>query len=360
MKLFLLKIILILFPVLTLLIVVNYIGDAARIFDKEYENKMSSIIHNGSYVTNISNYEERLFQKYFIKSISKKPDIVVIGSSRSMYIRDEYFENQILINSSVSGASVEDLIAIYQIYKSQNILPNRIILGVDPWIFNSNNGQKRWLSINFFYNQFKKRSENQDFNIYESYRYKQLISLLHFQFSKYKQLLSISYFQSSLQNIPYVINGNLEPVATKSKLNFGNTILLDGSLVYGVSIRERTYKKVIERAIHHISGEIYSLKNFNRISEKYWRDFYNLIKDMKENNIDVSLFLPPYHPIVFEKIRTDYSIVLSVEQKVRDLAKKENLEVFGSFDPQKEGLSGDNFFDGIHCNEMAISKILDK
>ena len=69
MKKFIYKTILIALPAFIILVAVNYFGDAARIFEYGYEKKIAKIVHNGSYVTGISNYDERLFQKEFIKGL---------------------------------------------------------------------------------------------------------------------------------------------------------------------------------------------------------------------------------------------------------------------------------------------------
>ena len=60
---FIYKTLLLSIPLLFSLVTINYFGDAARIFDTEYEKQMSEIVLNGNYVTNISNYDDRLFQK---------------------------------------------------------------------------------------------------------------------------------------------------------------------------------------------------------------------------------------------------------------------------------------------------------
>ena len=46
-----------------ILVVVNYIGDSANLFKIGYESKMAEIVIQGNYVTNIDNYDDRIFQK---------------------------------------------------------------------------------------------------------------------------------------------------------------------------------------------------------------------------------------------------------------------------------------------------------
>lgn len=91
MKQFLIKTIFISILILGTLISVNYFGDAARLFSVGYEKRIADIILSGINVTNISNYDERLFQKELITSMEHSPDVVILGSSRTMLINKDYF-----------------------------------------------------------------------------------------------------------------------------------------------------------------------------------------------------------------------------------------------------------------------------
>lgn len=74
-----------------------------------------------------------------------KPEAIAIGSSRIMQASSKE-TNLDLLNLSVSGASIEDLIAIWEL-SSSKFNPAYVILGADPWIFNANSGQSRWKSL---------------------------------------------------------------------------------------------------------------------------------------------------------------------------------------------------------------------
>lgn len=50
------------------------------------------------------------------------------------------------LNLSVSGATIEDQIAITEM-ALEKFNPRTIYLAADPWLFNAVNGQKRWRSI---------------------------------------------------------------------------------------------------------------------------------------------------------------------------------------------------------------------
>jgi hypothetical protein len=323
--------------VLIVLVSVNYFGDAAKLFSSNYEKVIATILLNGKNVTNISNYDERRLQKELIENLKKTPDIVILGSSRTMLINNEYFIDQFLLNNSVSGASIEDLISIYQIYKSKGMIPGKVIIGIDPWLFNENNNQSRWKTLENEYNEFFEKDLIFNDNLY-----------------KYKQLLSPSYFQSSIKQL----GKNSEPQATLHRYNKGNTKLTDGSLTYNKLYREASNSKINIQAQNYIQGNIYSIENFKQLSPKLLKDFELLIKDLKINNIQIIFFLAPYHPTVYDEIKSDYPMVLKTEEFIRSFARKKNIEILGSFNPTKIGVDENYFYDGMHSKEKGIKIIL--
>jgi hypothetical protein len=344
MKQFIKNIILITLPILTILLATNYFGDAARLFNSDYEKEMAKIILSGKYVTNVENYDERLFQKELIYSDKIKPNFVIIGSSRTMHINSDICSSSSFLNNSVSGASLEDIISIYQLYKVNNKLPQKVIIGIDPWLFNNNSERKRWETIGEYYFQFINRDTEKN-NFY----------------SKYKELFSLSYFQSSLKLIPSVIMGKSDPESTKNKYNSLGTKLTDGSLIYGHEYRTASQKKVDEKINSYIiRKDIYGLEGFNVISDKKWKEFELLITDIKKNNIEVSFFISPYAPVVYERIKKDYPIVLKVEQKINNFSSLNKIKIYGSFNPSHCHLDKTFFYDAMHLKESGIRRIYNR
>lgn len=343
MQRFIKKFIFISLPVLILLFAVNYFGDAARIFDPEYEKKMAEILMNGSYVTNISNYDERVFQKELINGLNNAPEVLVLGSSRTMLINSAYFPNQTFFNNSVSGASIEDIIALFQIYKERNILPKKIIVGIDPWLLNENNGQTRWKSLEYFYNKYNKKADH---------------SLAKNSSYKYSELFSLSYFQASIKALPKLFSGTSRPIATHEKYNETNTKLSDGSLVYSADYRNVTQTKIKSKIDGYINGSIYSIENFESISDDIWSEFQEFISTLKKENITVEFFLCPYAPRVYEKVSISYPNVEKSENLIVRFAMANEIKVYGSFDPYGLGFDETYFYDGMHCKEKGIEEIL--
>lgn len=341
MKQFIKNSILIILPILTILLATNYFGDAARLFNSDYEKEMAKIILSGKYVTNVENYDERLFQKELIYNDKVKPNFVVIGSSRTLHINSDICSSNSFLNNSVSGASLEDIISIYQLYKVNNKLPQKLIIGIDPWLFNNSSNGERWKTIGDYYYQFINRDVEKNKFYY-----------------KYKELFSLSYFQSSLKLIPSVIMGKSDPVSTKNKYNSLGTKLTDGSLIYGNEYRTASQKKIDEKIFSYITRkEIYGMEGFNVISDKKWKDFELLMTDIKKNNIEVTFFMSPYAPIVYERIKKDYPVVLKVEQKINNFSSLNKIKIYGSFNPSYCNLDKTFFYDAMHLKENGIQRI---
>lgn len=346
MKTFIIKTVWFLLPILILVTSVNYFGDAARLFSKNYENKIAEILASGKLVTNISNYDERVLQKEIITKNNLNPDILVLGSSRTLLIEQSFLStHSTMYNSSVSGASIEDLIAIFQMYKEQNIIPTKVIIGIDPWFFNENNEQKRWESVEEYYYSFiggEQKKGKKD------------------KFKKYKELFSLSYFQSSLKEIPNVLSGKSMPISTDSKENETTTKLLDGAIKYGNEHRLASAASIQSKVNWYKNNQpMYSLGKDEELSPNLLRLFTLLVEDIKKQNIDIVFFLAPYHPEAYEVIEVDYPSVLAAEAFIKKYAIQESLPLIGSFNPKNFDLDKHFFYDGMHCNEAGVKKILE-
>lgn len=340
MKKFIFKSFLILFFTLTTLISVNYFGDSAKLFSEGYEKRIVSILLSKKNATNILNFDRRLVARELTKGINLSPDILVIGSSRVMLINNSYFDDKYLINNAVTGASLQDLIAIYQMHKLNNILPTNIIIGLDPWIFNINNNQNRWITLRNEYYSFHSIESSNESN----------------DWFKLKELISPSYFQASYKNI---FNSS-EPISTYEAFNEKNTILSDGSLTYGKEYRESSQEIIDNRAQYFAQDGLYSLEKFDAISVKLFDEFQNFCNEILNNNIKLSIYLIPYHPVVYQKIEEDYEIVAEVENKILELAEKLNIKYKGSYNPKTVGINSSHFYDAMHLNETGIQIIINK
>lgn len=346
MKQFILKVIFVLTPILLLVIGVNYFGDAANLFKEGFEKKVAKELNKGQNVTNVYNYDERLLQKYRIHELNYCPDIVVLGSSRVMLLNSNDFKGQTFYNAGVSSSSFEDILVMFEFFKQKNCLPKKIIIGLDPWTLNENNGQTRWTAFSKEFNSIFKQLTKKESSIHENWKD-----------SKYLQLISPSYFKSSYKNLFTELS---QPISTKNPVNSRFTRHPDGSISYDSIYRSVTPKELEKRAVDYISGEVFCIEKFEKLSPDIELLLEKFLVYLKAKKCEVTILIAPYHPDVYAFISKTkkYQNVIKSEKYFRQLASKHNIKLIGSFNPKVLKFDNSYFYDGMHCNEKGIEKLL--
>jgi len=222
---------------------------------------------------------------------------------------------------------------------------------VDPWILNTNNGQKRWISLKQeFQNGIviicsTSMQSDQGSADWVSITYSKYSSLISrpIIIDSLKQVFSQSYFKTDSDELDVVVK------------------LKDGSISYPTNFRTKTKIQIDADAQSYASSNpIYSLGNFTYIDEESKIQFESTIHYLQSRNVTVILLLPPYHPIVYQKFITDpqYSKVRDVESYFRYFASKENIDIIGSYNPNLMNLTSIDFYDGMHPSTETMDKIL--
>jgi len=351
----LLKKILLLLPIPAVVFATTWMADPANIKDDDsFETGVASILLSGKNVANLVNYNERKLQKYIILGLLKPPEVIVLGSSRSMGINSDIFPNILFLNNSVSGASIEDYIGIFNLYRIRGLKPKLVIISLDPWILNRYNGQDRWkyLSDEFFeMENILGFHSTHSTSVQEKFLYK-----IHI----YEEFLSPEYFQQSCIYLIQKKRAGKIYWAT-DKLQAEEPIkIADGSYVYAEKFREKQVADINSDArIYAIEKPMYSLGRFNELDKSAMQLLDSFIYYLKKNEIKVLIYLPPYHPIVYEVINTNkaYTMVAESEKWYRFLANKHKIKVFGSYDPKISNLEESDFFDGMHPKNQAVHRM---
>lgn len=328
----------------------NYKVDNLGLFgNSNYLSQAAKSLTDGKMIAGFSNFDERLFQALVIKNLKVKNDVIAVGSSKSMLLRKRFFLDDKInfFNHSVSGASLEDYISIIGAYESMHgYIPQTVIFGVDPWVFNKFNNQSRWMSLDKYYNDQiekvynKKRSFN-DVNI-----------------DKYFQLFNYDYTLSNIKTIKKAITSESDSFYITDKTDIDDSIReADGSIHYPFKIRYSDYESVKAAAIKSTKPPVYSLENFNSLDNV--EIFEKFIKYLQGNGVKVVFFLPPYNPIAYDLLvqNSKYKIIEDVEEKLKQLADENDIKLLGSYNPHKYNFTNGDFYDGMHGNEMVTEKI---
>lgn len=330
----------------------NYWIDPAGIFNNKKVDLAVSYLVEGKAVAGLTNFDERIFKKELILRTMEKPETIVFGSSRAMGIKAEFDkDNNSFANYSVSGANFNDDIALFAVYynKYQDV-SEKVILAVEPWDLNKNRGDTRWKSLE---REYYAGLELINFKSGEIKEYNNISYILE----KVKTLFSISYLRNSIKEFKEDIR---MPSEVKDSYNEKDIILSTGTVKYGNITENLTVGQIYKNAQSYINnGRIYQLDNFTELDKNDVDKFYSFIKFLKSKNVEVSFWFPPYHPYVYQYIENNkkFKNVLKAEELFREIARKENLKTFGSYNPVLCGVEETDFSDGMHLRTSGYEKV---
>ncbi|NIZ40779.1 hypothetical protein PVA45_04570 [Entomospira entomophila] len=256
---------------------------------------------------------------------SQSPEILILGTSRTMLISQEHLPFQeTILNASVHGGHIPGIVGLWQIYKNhiQDNEPSVKFAFIEVYPYPIP-GARDIPSIYFsetkqFLNEFCALNlSNIDLSIY-----------------KIKQLLSLRYF---IKNIQFSLYD--EFTATNNAPDIRN-IRPDGSYILQPIQEEITLREAIEHGLMLQNYTEKDLPNLSIISE--------LALDIKRRGITPIFLLPPYHPITYDLILEKNNILVSIEERLHHFAEQNNIKIVGSFNPHQYQLGSEYFRNGNH------------
>lgn len=255
------------------------------------------------------------------------------------------------MNLFVSGAVIQDYFALFNLLENNQSLPKTIIIGLDPWVLNSNVGESRWLSLADSYQQMLNKLQIDDFGNQKN---------VNLNNEKIKEIFKPQYFYN---NIKYIFLKKKTLSSTTEKYLDTNVKLSDGSLVYDKKYRESSNKEIEAKAKSYVSGGIvYHLSNYQCLGKNEKQALEKLLEYITQKNIKILIFLAPYNPVVYSFIDNNerYKMVSESEKYFIGLSEKYNIKLVGSFNPDKYQLNNGDFFDGMHPKEEIVFRIFTK
>jgi hypothetical protein len=327
---------------------VNYVVDPTQLFHAKAG--LVDILLDGKHIADPGKFDHRNLQKAYIEQSETAHQIVVLGSSRSWQISSDVAGTSSFFNHGVPGATIEDYVALDQLLLENNLQPERVILVVDPWVFNKNSGQTRWRAISDAYRRAVDRLGPSDQPVQEN--------KLTANLDKYRRLLSREYLVESLRQLRddvsadyYVTEVDDLPVPV---------LRADGSLSYDRAFRQQPIEEVATYAESFANSDpVYSIGDFTEIDLDLQTLFDAFLEDLQNRGIQVTVLLVPYHPIVYSEliISDKYKIIAESESSIRDVSMKYGVALAGSYDPQVNGCGPEDFYDGMHPKVSCLSKL---
>jgi peptidoglycan/LPS O-acetylase OafA/YrhL len=302
------------------------------------ENEAAQVLLENHWVY-VSELNEMAFQKERLRLGGfDKVETIVSGSSRTMQINSKN-TGKTIVNLSLSASSLEEVYSL-SLAGLEATEAREVLIGLDPWFLNSNS------------ETVSKEQREIDFAKWSNVVAKKL-PLKNALQQEYRISETDYSVITSLYNLVNARDKSLIPA-------FGAPDLLakrnkDGSLVYS-----KSYTLMSEQEIYSGFDGIYRFANMNEY--RYSAGGLGILRDLlaylKDNKVEVTLILSPFHPDVYSEMSQASPGFLTSERAFRGLADSTSTPLIGSYDPNEVGCLKSEFYDGMHPTEMCMKKIL--
>lgn len=320
------------------LLVLIVFGILSRVASDGVEDRLAKRLANSDFIY-WQNLDERKFNFARLEGELQGFQTIVVGSSRVMQM-DSLLLGSRSLNLAVSGASIEDHVA-FAGEGIAKVKPERMIIGLDPWLINLYDFQDRWRSVESLYNYWepKLRDHNQFSGTELSY---------------FSENAPIPEEDSLWYGIYKTINivDDLVPVSRNPEARAKKSH--DGSYIYNLEYTSRS-EEAIEAEFDLLLN--YAMHDF-KLDSKAEQALIDLVYWAQKKNVEVIFVLPPYHPGLYSLMATKNPIILELETRFLELARKHGIEILGSYNPQRVGCTEKEFYDGMHPNSKCMARII--
>lgn len=325
---------------------INYVIDPDYTLNKSYIPQLLSALQKGKMISGPVNVNMRLLKKQWIYQMDSVPDILALGSSRTLNLSSQTFSDNNFYNASVSNCTLQDMYSLLQCFDNRHkSLPPNVIICCDQWLFGNSFTEKRWLENRkeFIQLQIKTGGASQT----------KIPSRWNLQKEWISELFSVRYLFRSLK-----YRGKTEKFEICNKIDVSKMMLLDdGSRripdqISNTSENEKT--KLSKAYFYNSKDEVFKQLDTNQINL-----FENLLAHLKKRNCNVLLYIPPYHPKTFSILNQNPKTkgILEAEKYIREYASANNFVVMGATNPSSLGFGSFEFYDAVHLNNKALNTL---
>lgn len=288
--------------------------------------------------------------EYKIIGIEKnRPEILILGTSRVMPIKQDFIPTKKLYNAGISASMSRGIDGMNLLMNSFKLdcLPSKIYIGLDPWVFNPN------------------YPENNNGKVKKKIKGKIPKNLIAFKWKLMERLSSYSVLLNEKKLWISFISKNkaYRGIGLNAKI-FDSGFRVDGSYQYpsghGNSWKEKTvaqYKQSLKNNKYRFAAsntiDTYSIEKLNK-----------LLNFAQMNKIEVIGILPPFSPNFYKALIEieDRSIFQKkYEESIIDTLEEKGFKCYNFCDIKTYRVAIkhiDNFTDEMHPGEKLMRELI--
>lgn len=338
-------------------VAVNYFVDPGHLFGRGVpEARIAEELIAGRSVVAGFAIDELRLQQGLAERRRHAPDVLVLGSSRAMPLSAEAFPGRAVVNASVSSASLEDAIALLELYEGHGLRPRTVFLAIEPWALNGslrNPSVALEPELQAGFRRLGRRAGS---------TYGALPVGLK---RRWLRLLSPAYFQASLVSLlARGFEGRASRAsgrgrgAAEAPRAGSSRMQPDGSVEWQPVLAQRSPAEVEAMALAagaRAPGYLQAGPDRDRVLL-----LGALLGDLASRGVRVVLWLPPFHPAAYGTlVAGNHGRGLwRGEAEVRALAAASRVPVLGSYDPARSDVAGEDFIDYNHLRRGAANALV--
>lgn len=322
---------------------------ALALRQNQYERDSALALLNGQALAKYDQTDERLVLQLLIENIEQPFDTVALGSSRILQLTADTVGTSSFYNCGVSGADYRDIMTTFYRFEKAGMLPQNLIIGVDPWIFNGDETILHAKSDADLFEEFITLCLGYNTGWQAPAQPPQPTYWDYLDLDAFYENWDAVYDSSWQAEPPLVAQGDWYSQGYQLKLP-------DGSALYPARFRNVDQQAVDDRARIEAGTFLY-MDGYQKPDAALCRLFSDFIAYVQGCGVNVVLFLAPYHPIVYDyatQHETLYTGFFLTEPWLENFALKNDIPIYGSYNPYVTGLWEKSFYDGLHIRGEAI------
>jgi len=312
--------------------------------------------------------DERRLQEARLRVVPP-PRIVAFGSSRVRDVssRVARADPGSFYNLGMSGAVVEDYIALWSVLKREKKIPATAVFSIDAWVFSRTQEQVAWVALAPEVSRFLDTAHGEHGPSWTAAREVAVWWL------EAKDLVSFSVLLQSIRDLERALAGRrrqgddlvtalMGDLVPEDRLGGRQAIRADGSVIRAASASEATPARLRDEAASYVATGAYALKGFRWDAERA-ANLERLWRDMRAHGVTLIAYAAPYQPAAWELLvrHSEYRAALEASASfLRRLAEHTGARFFDFSDPASVPCREDEFYDAHHPKPSCLERIWDR